>query len=159
MTGDQNDWAREVFRNHDRRAEALETASVESGNLALRSLLLLNGGASIALLGFLASIFSSDTQQHANSEVLVAFLGALGKFAWGAALAVLAASLGYLTNSAYARSLMDRPKKWEWPYIEQTDSSKRTWSHGVWLNRLTIAACLGSLALFIWGCVEVGFAY
>lgn len=159
MAENPNEWAREVFRNHDRRAEALESASIDSGNLALRSLLLLNGGASVALLGFLASVFSGDTEQQSHAEVLFAFLDALGKFALGSGLAVLAASLSYLTNSSYARSLMDRPKKWDWPYVEVTESANRTWALGVRYNRLTIFVCLASLGMFVWGCVDVGLAY
>ena len=157
--GQQNEWAREVFRKHERRAEALEIASVESANLALKSLLLLNGGACIALLGFLASIFSANVQQQESARELAPFLAALSKFASGAGLAVFASSLAYLTNSAYARSLMTYDKKWEWPYVEANEKSKRDWRIGTYLNNVAIVVSIASLGMFVWGCIAIGFAY
>lgn len=159
MSDDQRDWARVAFGNHDRRSEALERASIESANLALKGMLLLNGGACIALLGFLASIFSSDAQKEEILVLLSPFLVALNRFAWGAGLAVFASAIAYLTNSFYARGLMAVTKKWEWPYVEENKSSKRNWCLAVSLNWVATLSGLGSLAMFVRGCMAVGVAY
>jgi hypothetical protein len=159
MSDDQRDWAREVFGNHDRRSEALERASIESANLALKGLLLLNGGACIAILGFLASIFSSDVQKNEIQALLSPFLVALNRFAWGAGLAVFASAIAYLANSSYARGNMAFTKKWEWPYVEENNSSKRNWRLAAVLNGVAIASGFWALGMFVWGCVAVGVAY
>lgn len=87
MQGDeqQDAYARERFRDHDRRAEAMEAAAVESANQALKALLILNGGACVALLGFLAATFGKPDLADQN----LALLSALRLFGWGAAMAVL----------------------------------------------------------------------
>ncbi|MFN4354774.1 hypothetical protein [Parvibaculum sp.] len=159
MSVDPHEWAKEVFRDHARRAEAMEASSIESANLALRALLLLNGGASVALLGFLASIFSSNHSSENQIEMLIPFIGALGKFAWGAGLAVLSAALAYLTNSLYARWLIGYDRQWDWPYVVETSAAKREWRFAMLLNWLAVFAGAGSLGMFIWGCIKVGVAY
>lgn len=70
MKSDYDRWREQVSR----RAEALEAASVESANQALKALLLLNGGACIAVLGFLASVFPAATLSGADGDFVSAFL-------------------------------------------------------------------------------------
>lgn len=129
MQGDeqQDAYARERFRDHDRRAEAMEAAAVESANQALKALLILNGGACVALLGFLAATFGKPDLADQN----LALLSALRLFGWGAAMAVFASAIAYLCNSCYARGLMAYNKGWKWPYLSKTASSARNWTAAI----------------------------
>tara|TARA_R110000868_G_scaffold69444_4_gene204458 strand:- start:285 stop:764 length:480 start_codon:yes stop_codon:yes gene_type:complete len=159
MAIDPHDWAREVFERHDRRAEALENASIEAGNLALKALLILNGGASIAVLGFLSSVYSSELDFTEKANAMLPFVSALQKFAIGAGLAVFASAIAYLANSFYARALMDYGRSFEWPYLSEGEESKSNWKWGVRFNNVVIVAALGSIAMFVWGVVSVGLIY
>ncbi|MDO8288768.1 MAG: hypothetical protein Q7T44_06070 [Parvibaculum sp.] len=159
MTIDLHDWAREVFGKHERRAESMEKASIESANLALKSLLLLNGGACIALLGFLASVFSSDAQYADKVSALQPFISALIKFTWGAAFAVLATAVAYFVNSYYARGLMAYDKSFEWPYVKSNDQADREWRIGSRLNLAAVLVAAVSMGMFVWGIISVSLAY
>lgn len=153
---DNRDYARERFRDHDRRAEAMEAAAIGSGNQALKGLLLLNGGACIALLGFLAGTFEKANLTAQN----IALLAALRFFGWGAAAAVLASVTAYLCNSAYARGLMSQKKAWEWPYVTDTASSRRHWTAGMALNWIAVLEGAVSLGAFMFGLYELnGIVY
>jgi hypothetical protein len=121
----------------ERRAEALENASIESGNQALKALLLLNGGACIAILGFLSSTYTAPDLDTDRARLLEELIRSLGSFAWGAGSAVLASTVAYLTNSYYARALM---------------SSKRSQWRIAWaFNLVAVLAGTASLAWFACG--------
>lgn len=79
----------------------------------MKALLLINGGASVAILGFLASTISDSTTPH-KARLTYAFVHSLAWFGGGAGLAVGASCLAYLCNSFYARGLIDLSSKWDW---------------------------------------------
>lgn len=97
-----------------RRAETLEGAAIESGNQALKALLLLNGGACVAILGFLASTLTNANSQGDGAKLTYAFVHSLSWFGSGAGFAVGASCLAYLCNSAYANGLADVESRWKW---------------------------------------------
>jgi hypothetical protein len=81
---------------HDRvfkSADMLNEASVNGGNLALRMVLLINGGAAVALLSFMNALPKDQKQAIAN---------ALAWLAWGVATAALALGLAYFTKRCAA---------------------------------------------------------
>lgn len=169
-------WVQSVFDKHDSRANWMENAAVEAGNNALKALLLLNGGACIALLGFLSSTFSDmvDSNTALQSSVTTAWnlllgfenssereklvtdiVAALSYFAWGAGFSVFGASVAYLTNSCYARGLYAMKRQWEWPFIVETKQSTREWWFGAVLNWVAVGAGVGALLCFSVGVLKV----
>ena len=74
---------------------------------ALRPLLLLNGGAAVALLAFLGSIWSaSKGTEFAKAKVLTtaaAVAGSMNYFIWGLAFAVLAYFAAYMSQHTSVR--------------------------------------------------------
>lgn len=71
--------------------------TMDAATIALKSALLINGGAAVAVLGFVASIYGSGV----SSELLLAAVAiALMYFAWGVFSAVAAMCFAYLTNNA-----------------------------------------------------------
>lgn len=125
------------------RADKLEQASVNAANEGLKALLLLNGGACIALISFLAASISSG-QTSTNPSVFVAgFSRSLVWFAMGAGLAVLTSFFNYLSNQSYSSHLRN-------PAVY-----KRSWSIGHAYTRLGLVGALGSLVAFAIGVYKI----
>ena len=89
-------WQRQLEQSRIEADHSIEgfRAVVSFATIAIRGLLIINGGAAIALLAFLGHIASSPT-----SAALVPVLsGALMYFGWGAFLAAFAAGGAYLAQ-------------------------------------------------------------
>jgi hypothetical protein len=114
----------------------MEAASIDAGAQAMKALLLLNGGACIAILGFLASTRTAPFSQ-ATARLTYAFVHSLVWFGGGAGLAVGASCLAYLCNSYYAGALLD-------------EASAKGWSMGRLTNWMAVLFGLFSLVGF-WG--------
>lgn len=80
------------------RAAMIERASIDAGREGLKALLLLNGGACLALLSFLASAVGKSGLRGMELGLLTGATSALILFAIGAGLAVLTCLLSYVTN-------------------------------------------------------------
>ena len=89
------------------RRENQFSAATKSAETTLQALLLLNGGACVALLGVVASI-SANKDPQSLKEIIESLRGSLWWFAHGAGASVLASALGYLTNYCYAESVGNR---------------------------------------------------
>src|SRR3954452_10280363 len=76
------------------RLKKYETV-VSSGQSALRALLTMNGGATIAFLTFIGHLWDKGTLTSASVHP---FVGALKLFIWGTFFAVLGYGLIFLTN-------------------------------------------------------------
>ena len=68
---------------------------VSSGQSALRALLTINAGATIALLTMVGHLWDSHTLTRASSEL---FVGALQYYVWGTFLALMAYGAIFITN-------------------------------------------------------------
>lgn len=124
----------------EERAVALENAAIETANQGIKALLLLNGGASIAILGFLANVIGKDLDIR-SKHFLEAATNSLVFFSTGAGIAVFLTLLAYLANSAYAGHL-------------QTGSMS-VWRFGRIVNWLAIVLSLASLGMFAFGVYEM----
>ncbi len=71
--------------------------ATETANITIKSALLINGGAAVAVLSLLASFISKDKDM---SAVVSATAPALLYFAWGVAISVVALALAYFTHYA-----------------------------------------------------------
>ena len=112
-----------ALRAHGRHREEFQNsnkAAIEAGNIAIRSLLLINGGASVALLAFVGAVESGNSE--INSAVLVE---PIWRFALGVGLAVLTAILAYLVNLLDAEMAGSNREVWEYPYIQETPRAKK----------------------------------
>ncbi len=123
---------------NDRHAR-LEQASIDAAHEGLKALLLLNGGASIAVLGFLATTLK-DATEGGFQALIAGMLDSLVWFAVGSGLAVFTSFCAYLSNQAYATSLLQ-------PQV--------SWLRGTVWNRVGLAAALSSLGAFAYGTVTI----
>jgi len=140
---------RAAQRAHDRSeafARQINEAAINGANLALRTLLLINGGAAVALLAFINGL---PTEQKRGVAAT------LDWFTWGVAAAVAGLACAYFTNHGLA--VQERSKTWtdKPPYVIEGANTKR-WSNFVLLFRfLAIVVGIGSLVLFIVGMLSV----
>ena len=141
--------AQAAQRAHDRSeafARQVNEAAINGANLAVRMVLLINGGAAVALLTFVGGI---------PSEQKRAVAATLDWFAWGVAAAVAALACAYFTNHGLA--VQERSKTWtdKPPYVIAGPNTKG-WSNFVLVFRfLAIVAGIGSLILFVVGMLSV----
>ena len=101
--------AERVHDNQDSFVERIIEATFASANLALRTAVLVNGGAAVAMLAYVGSL-------NAKDAALVA--GSLIWFAWGVAAALAGMLLAYFTNFSNMRLAQSFHKIWEHPYSE-----------------------------------------
>ena len=125
----------------EERFSRLEAASLQAAESGLKALLLLNGGACIAVLGFLASTASQENISITYARIFSGMVSSLVFFSTGAGLAVLTSFFAYLANQCYASALLN-PERYEW-------------SLGTLMNRLGIACALLSLAFFALGVFKI----
>ena len=140
-------------KSHDSASEhfeALNKFSMDAGVVAVRSLFLINGGAAIAVLAFIAQVYDGD------SHLTVADVAnALLWFAVGVAFAALAACGTYLTNFSYSSASASRTQTWEHPFSEETRSSVFWLRAGYGFHILTILTALAALATFLIGVYQL----
>lgn len=114
--------------HHDIRKPYVESG-IRFADVTVRSLLILNGGAALALLAF-----AGNTATKTNIEYLPKLAPALQLFGWGATLSVATPALSYL-----AQMLLLRP------------SSGWKWELGVGLRIIAILSAAASLVMFFMG--------
>ncbi|QFT77830.1 hypothetical protein [Erythrobacter sp. THAF29] len=125
-------------------AKSVNEKTIESSNAALRSLLVINGGAAVALLAFIGSIAN---QNEINlSSVLVALSFPLVLLGWGVAASVIAMMFAYFTNlMTVGHTFAEHDSREEGAY-----SVLKTGCHA-----LAFLTAVGSLGLFVWAIYEV----
>lgn len=124
---------------NDERADSLEKASIDASVEGLKALLLLNGGACISLLAFLASVMARDELNMAQAKFIVGAKEALVYFAIAAGLSVVTCVFAYLSNQAYSSHL-----RWREQY-------PRHWVYGTLHNWAGLVSTFTSLGLFFYG--------
>jgi hypothetical protein len=83
----KNLWNMEMFK-----------AGNVSGQAALKSAILINGGAAVALLAFIGSIFTASE----NREIVIKLAGAMSYFVWGVLSGAIASGVVYVGQFVYA---------------------------------------------------------
>ena len=112
--------------NHSAELEMFKSV-IQSGQNAIKTNLLINGGAAIALLAFIGKL--ADT----NQSKIPLFAQSLTIFVIGALVTALGSALTYLTQLAYSEE-----KKWV----------KR---FGIFFHTVSMLLGLGALSLFAYG--------
>jgi hypothetical protein len=141
----------DAHRAHDKSEEFhsyVNKAAIETANLSLRTLVVMNGGAAIAILTFLGGVASKEKIDFAKVGVVA---GTLKWFAFGVALAVVAMALSYLTSFALAAIAASMTKKWEHPYVSDGPKTKRWRRINLAFHICAMLVAFGSLALFLAG--------
>lgn len=142
-----------ALRAHDRNSELTveyQRAAIASANATIRSLILVNGGAVIALLAFVGALESGDGASSVSVETLVA---PIRWFAVGVGLATLTAALAYLVNLLDSDISSSYRCVWKHPYLEELDqvTKLRPWRMRLHYLAIVVAFCsLISFGLGVW---------
>jgi hypothetical protein len=154
-------WVHELQRRDAERAHddvtafAAKTneAAIENANLALRTAVLINGGAAVSVLAFIGGLASQGRvtlgpQLNQISSCLV-------WFASGVAVAALAMGFSYFTNYCIAANASSRLRQWEHPYTAESNKTRKWRCAAIVFQILAIIGGFGSMGLFIFGMIEV----
>jgi hypothetical protein len=153
-------WAYELARRDAERAhdsadaaqKQLADAAVRSADVALRTAVLINGGAAVAMLAFIGGLISSE---DLNVGQLKELAGSLVWFAWGVACAVAGLALSYSTTYAASVVVGSQEKGWEHPFVQPGPKTKRWRFVENTCHLLAVLVGVASLALFVWGMLDV----
>jgi hypothetical protein len=157
-------WAYDLNRQHATRehdrivdfATGANKAAIDSGHLALRTAVLVNGGAAAAVLAFIGSLVGQG--KVPLGPQLNALTLTLVWFAVGVASATLGLGFVYFTNLSTVREANALEKRWEHPYIVTSAGSKRWNRTGNIARGAAVALGLGSAVFFIVGILAVRYA-
>jgi hypothetical protein len=123
-------------------------AALDAANLALRTLVLINGGAAVAILAFLGAIASKD---KIDLEQVSHVANTLRFYAVGVAFGVAAMALAYLTNYFMASVENAKDRMWEHPFVRDNEKSRQMMRVNRVFHVLSFLLAFTSLSLFIVG--------
>src|SRR5665213_4151271 len=147
---------RDAEREHDNLrdfANKLNEAAVGNANLALRSGVLINGGASVAMLAFIGALIGNEV--ITKGPQLVGITAPLIWFASGVAAAALGMGFAYFTNYCIAGNASTMSRHWEHPYTRESAISKKYKIAAVAFQLIAIVLGLASVAAFVIGMIRV----
>ena len=153
-------WIHELNRQDAHRAHDASTdfwhkvndAALENANLALRTAVLINGGAAIAVLTFVGGMAAKDKFGAAQ---ITAIAGSILWFACGVAIAGLSMFLAYLTNYSIVAVETSKVKVWDHPFIQPGPRTKWLFWVAKSIHGLALFFGLASLVLFVVGMFAV----
>jgi hypothetical protein len=149
---ERSKWIRDdAYRAHDKSIEFhtyVNQAAIDGANLALRTLIIINGGAAVAVLAFIGAVASKD-KIDLTQIGLVAHT--LRYFAAGVACAAAAMALAYFTHFFAAGVEGRKEKTFEAPYVRETPRSKMMARINLAFHVLAFVSGALSLTLFIVG--------
>lgn len=147
--------AQRAYDNHYKFHATLLNAAIDAGKETIKAAIILNGGACVALLSFLAVISSRE-----NTRAILALAqptkASLGYFAIGLLLAAIGSCMAFLSFTFGANSQAHHDLRDEYPF---TFSNRKS----IWLDRLSsltvsmaIIAILSSYGLFAYAAITIG---
>jgi hypothetical protein len=139
----------DAHRAHDKLEEFhkyVNEAAIKGGEITLRTAILINGGAAIALLGFVGSL---------PKEHKAAFASTLLWFAGGVAAAALGIGLSYFTHYFMAGVAAHYERAWTHPWVRPTAASRRYRILNIIFHVAAVVAATLSWVTFIVGMIEV----
>jgi hypothetical protein len=156
-------WLHDLKRDDAKRAHDtnrdfhsnVNQEAIGASNLTLRTLVIINGGAAIAVLTFLGGVAAKD---KVDFEQVSSVAGTIKWFAFGVALAVLGMALSYLTHYATASISTSRVNNWEHPYVVDGPKTKGWRRTTGAFHVAAIVVAIGSLILFLVGMLMTSYA-
>lgn len=156
-------WQHEMNRQDAQRAHDVNTdfhtyvnkAAMDTANLTLRTLIVINGGAAIAVLTFLGGVAAKERIDFTRVGVVA---GTLRWFAFGVAMAVVGLALSYLTQFAMTGVANAMLKTYEHPYVSKGPNYGRWRAWNIFFHIAAVGAALASLLLFLNGMFQASHA-
>lgn len=137
--------AKEAHANRRAFINFANQSAIDLTSVATKAFLLINGGAAVAMLGFVATLSSKPGVVQLE---LAAIVEALLWFGWGVLAAAVCSGLAYCAMYLNAEAASHVVFTWEHPYLQEKKISK-------WISWLTdfvhlaaVAAGVASLVFF-----------
>lgn len=150
---------RAAERQHDRTdayVEKMNEAAVQGANLAMRTVLLINGGAAASMLAFIGNIIAKG---DATAQTKVPSLThSLIWFASGVGLAAAATAFAYLTNYSNTANAANQKRDYIHPFDHSTDRSTLWKNASRIFHWSALAATLISLLVFVCGVIAIAYS-
>ncbi|RTE92453.1 hypothetical protein [Bradyrhizobium sp. LVM 105] len=146
-------------REHDKETEfgrKANEAAVKAAEEAIKAVILINGGSSVAMLAFIGTVASKDL---ISPEHLTQVIKPLLFFGSGVAAAVMAAAAAYFTNLMIAGTSNRMSRNYEEPFLRDTASSKRHRVAGECFRYLGVLAMTVAIGFFVSGLVKAKAAF
>ncbi len=100
----------EVWKHERTQSLLWEQGALDFATLALRSVILINGGAAVALLAFLAHLWTSEGR---HAAIIAPVFESLSEFVIGIAAGVAACGVGYLATYFNSGALQMDPDRYK----------------------------------------------
>jgi hypothetical protein len=156
MVDEPKDPRREdALREHDRSrrvSEAINEAVIKAGEVAIRTVMLVNGGAAVSVLAFIGALVRQD---EVTVKQIAGVSSGLLWFAGGVAAAVLALALSYFTNFCYVGQERSKIFNFDHPYVVDGANTRRWHYWGLVFHYGAIIWGLLSLVAFLVGIFAV----
>jgi hypothetical protein len=130
----------------------LNDAAIKTADGALRSGMLINGGAAVSVLAFIGALATKDM---ITIPQLSKVADSLEVFAAGVAVAVAGMGLSYLTHFFGAGRIQSFARQWEHPWVIPGPNTKKYSRVTYTLQMLAFLAGLTTVILFVGGMLSV----
>jgi hypothetical protein len=152
-------WVHELKRQDAHRAHdqitnaalAIDKSGVDVSNLVLRTCVLINGGAAIALLAFVGNLVSKNTVELVKAAQLSAVADSLTLFALGVAFATLGMGAAYFTHYATVEVLNSYEHHMEEPFVRDGPGTKGRKRSKLLTHTVAVVLAVASLISFLCG--------
>lgn len=138
-----------AHRTHDVEKEhgfRLNEAAINNASQVLRALILINGGAAVAVLAFISSLAHPLPKEITSS---------VWGFAGGVAVTAVAMCFAYFTNYCYTAASVALTRSYEHPYIQENEESHKWLHKGTVCHRVSILLSICAVASFVFGVIGV----
>jgi hypothetical protein len=142
-------------RAHDRISELHRTyfeAASKSAELAVKTSVLVNGGAAVAVLGFLGVLLQKET---ISPKQVADVSASLIWFASGVGAGIVALAFIYLMNYSSAGGVRWRKLVFEQPFFQETSRTRSMRHIYTVAHIIAVLVSLVSVGLFIYGVVDI----
>lgn len=147
--------AQRAYDIHYKFHATLLNAAIDAGKEAIKAAILLNGGACVALLSFLA-VISSRESSRVSLSLVQPTKASLACFAVGLLLAAIGSCMAFVSFTCGANSQAHHDLRDEYPFT--FSNRKSEWLHRFSLITVTlaVAAILTSYGLFAYAVLTIG---
>ena len=145
----------EAQRAHDRQAQLHQTyfeAASKSAEVAVKTSVLVNGGAAVAVLGLMGAMLGKDIL---TVKQVADISSSLMWFASGVGAGITALAFIYLMNYSSAARTRWQRRIYETPFVRETPRSWAMRQVYTIAHIIAVAVAVGSVALFIYGVLAV----
>lgn len=141
-----------AYQLQTERSALILAAALDNANFAIKSTMLINGGASIAILAFIGQLHEGGKEEFDLANLL---MESLVYFAIGAGISSMAMVCAYFANYFYFSSAQTMSISNKYPYIHNNFTSNRWNNTAIFFHVLGIVFVIMSISIFIYSAILI----